>query len=341
MLFVQRFWTGKGSLPVVSDRAIGLSPLASSSRFSDSWVRHPSDWNEFREAILLGGLREGGGLPLSLAPGFGKVARAWRLYQAHANAILALESFLALALAAMEEDGRAAVRRVAVVERVLEWFRLGLESPCLQNCPGRLPLAPLQNVEAAIRTSVTQEWRTQFAEPELAAAISAQWAGTQGPVNPEVAAGSAAMLFVFTQVRLSLLRNEFKEAWLSPAADWRLPPPVLVRRFDEAIARGETLESHVRKIIEELVIRQHATNVRRKLFSMPKMLTALFLENGQSLEFVYPHVPGTSSPRFLNAVEYLEELGYLGAPDLAGARSLTGDGEALLSAINAQLGMTS
>ncbi|WP_242396165.1 hypothetical protein [Anaeromyxobacter oryzisoli] len=290
----------------------------------------PVDLRCFREAILLGGLRAGGGRELTLPDFYEGTRRAWLLYQAHANAVLALEAFLALVLDGLVADGRACVPRSDVLDLIVEWMGAAVPHPAL-NDGFKLDLGgTLAARVAALKSPIALGWRASRAEPDLADLLVRQWSASRvGARDPRVAAAAAADLFIWSQVRLRAVKATFEDAWLGDAEAWRLPPAILVDDLERGIAENSTVVEHVRRVVDQHVIRQHAVNVRRKLYLEPGQFTARFIENGDRLEYVTSHHPGTSSPRFDNAVSYLEALGLVTPADKSGARGLTADGEAL------------
>jgi hypothetical protein len=293
----------------------------------------------FREAILLGGIRNGGGQPLDLPASFEGVRSAWRLYQAHANAVYALEVLLALVLEALVADGRALVPRTAALARVLTLVADGLASGLEMTGAPPLDLeAPLAEVARVAEAAIRKDWRAAWAEPDLTAGLDAQWSRSRvGAKSPERAAALAATLLVCSQVRLEVLRKDLKHAWIGGTERWRWPPLALIDHLHESLTQGRSLRGHLEDVIERMVIRQHAGNVRRKLYFVPSQLTALFVEDGTRLEYVAAHHPGTSSPRFENAAGYLEELGYLDPVNAQGVRAVAPDGAALLASITERL----
>jgi hypothetical protein len=79
------------------------------------------------------------------------------------------------------------------------------------------------------------------------------------------------------------------------------------------------------------VIKQHYHNAMRKLAAVPKLDTSKFSWEGNSLVPNGSHKPGTSNPRFENAVFCLNDLGYLNSNG-----EVTPDGFAFLEEIEGQ-----
>lgn len=296
----------------------------------------PLEEHHFREAILLGGLRGFGNKAFGLPPVYGGVLGSWHLYQAHANVVLALEAFLALALEALRVDGRASVPREEALDAMLGWLRQGWAEPAFPRSLAFDPDESLAGAVERLRPALGLGWRAPEAEPDLAGLLTGQWPALR---DPALAMAAAASLLVWSEVRLREAQDTFREAWLKPDVEaWRLPPATLVARLRSAVAAGQSVADHVRLAAGDLAISGHARNSRRKLLFQPDRFTARLLENAGRLEFMTSHTPGTSSPRYDNAVSYLEALGYLEAAGASGGRHITTDGQALATEIEARAG---
>jgi hypothetical protein len=120
------------------------------------------------------------------------------------------------------------------------------------------------------------------------------------------------------------------KAWIGDRDLTRLPPEHLIEHVQTAVANRETVAGYLRSVLHELVVRQHQRNALRKLAADPNRFTArLAVEQGVLIP-LSEHYPGTSNPRFGNAITFLRDLGYLGPDDTA---ATTAAGERLLDEI--------
>jgi hypothetical protein len=128
---------------------------------------------------------------------------------------------------------------------------------------------------------------------------------------------------------MALPRLDGFDAWTGEQDSFRRPPSTLVGIVEAALASRQTVDQFLRASLEDLIIRQHRENALRKLAADPSHDTSKFLLEDGGLIPLSHHQPGTSNPRYWNAVQMLADLGYL-APD---GTSVTPDGEELLQRI--------
>lgn len=282
----------------------------------------------FREAILTGGVRGQG--PLVMHPAFDEVRRYWRIYQAHAHVVFALESFLALGMQrlAMYLPQRL-VRRSTLLSDLIELMVTGHAKAT--TAPAGMEAfwaQPLSDVFDKLDPVVRGGWDVD-AEPAIDMRLRARRRNSGGFREAAGASHDAAMLLLLSLARLRSLRDEVESGWISRAALWRRSPRTLLAHLNQALARRPTTEEYLRTVIDELVLRQHTANTYRKLAEQGGRSTALFQVDASHLELIDQHYPGTTNPRFDNATFYLADLGYLGGEPY----TVSGDGIALLDEI--------
>jgi len=282
----------------------------------------------FREAILTGGVRGRG--PLVMDPVFDEVLRYWRIYQAHAHLVFALESFLALGMQCLEKHlPRRIVRRSTLLSDLAALVVSGhAKVAAVARGLETFSAEPLADVFHKLDPIVRNGWDVD-AEPAIDLRLRAGRRNNGGFREPAGAAHDAALLLLLSLARLRSLGDEVKSGWISRAAPWRHTPATLLAHVDNALACRPTTAEYLRTVLDELVLRQHTTNAYRKLTEQQGRSTALFHVDAFDLEFIAQHYPGTTNPRFDNATSYLVDLGYLsGEPSTVSA-----DGSALLDEI--------
>ena len=288
--------------------------------------------DDFREAILTGGIRGHG--PLGMHPAFDEVLGYWRMYQVHAHAIFALESLLALTLQCLEaRQPRRLVHRESIIGDLLALVRGGASTA------GQVPAGvegfwakPLAETLDALSRHVSTGWTCESVEPDLHRRLTSRRRNNGRFRSPGAAAHDAALLFLCAMARLRGMRSELKSGWIARTASWRRGPTELLLDVDEWVKLDAGTEDYLHHAIDELVLRQHTSNAYRKLADQHGRGTALFNVDGPNLELIDFHYPGTTNPRFDNATSYLQDLGYLTTTPSA----LTADGIALLAEITSR-----
>lgn len=262
--------------------------------------------DDFRAATLLG-------IQPRLPAIYDGVLARWRVYQAHAYATLALESLLAfvLALAAQQATPLGSSR---LVQEALAAIGAGAKHSEL-----RLPVELRPWPSCRLGDAAADPW-TDRDEPRIKASLRAGEGGAAWGYD-------ASLLLVRSVVRLRQLARA-GDPWTGRPDTWRLPPERLIATFVAAEQEGATVKQYLAKVLERDVLHQHHGNALRKLISRPHADSARFMfEEGRVVPLGNIN-PGTSSPRYANAVDYLAELGYLDE-----ARP-TAEGLALLRRIN-------
>jgi hypothetical protein len=318
-------WSAFAQRPQVRWRVQSIAiVLACHALMAGDWTTRAT----FREAILTGGVRGRG--PLVMHPAFDEVRRYWRIYQAHAHIVFALESFLALGMRCLETHlPRRLVRRSTLLSDLTALVVTGhakaAKAPAGLEAFLAQPLADVfDKLDPIVRGGCDVD-----AEPAIDVRLRASRRSSGGFREGAGAAHDAALLLLLSLARLRSLRNEVDSGWISRAARWRRSPATLLAHLDQALARRPTTEEYLRTVIDELVLRQHTTNAYRKLAEQEGRSTALFHVDASHLELIDQHYPGTTNPRFDNATFYLADLGYLsGEPSTVSA-----DGIALLDEI--------
>ncbi|WP_434420193.1 hypothetical protein [Nannocystis pusilla] len=261
------------------------------------------DLDTFRAATLLGEAELAGTehIALKLPPIYAEVLSHWRVYQAHAYATLALESLLALAL---DHAHRAAAdgdyyRVSRLVEVVLADIRVGAA-----HTKGSLPDDLARWLSLHLRDVARARWQ-DLREHEIAARLAQEQWGSGPALGYE-----ASLLFVLSTLRMRHLLQS-GDRWIGHNASWRLPPDRLISAFEQAARTGTCVSQFLSDTLEHRVLHQHRVNALRKLVARPSADSARFAVEGARMVPLGDIRPGTSSPRFFNAVEYLFELGYL------------------------------
>lgn len=281
----------------------------------------------FRAATLLGHARfeDMTRIQLSMPRGYEGVLGHWKIYQAHAYATLALESLLSLMLFLAEDmspNGNG-VGLATLLSTGLTRIQAGLGERG-HSLPKRLrqwTRGSLSDCVAGLRVLLDDETcADEVSEPALQSGL---WRGYWSD-DIDVWAHDSALLLLLSVVRLSQL----------PVGDWlghqepaRMPPRTLARDLLAALDSGVDVLTFLREILKVRVLEQHRRNALRKLFDQPTVDSQKFIIEGSRLFAVSQLEPGTSNPRFDNAVMFLAELGYLNADD---GNQPTAEGRALL-----------
>ena len=290
-----------------------------------------AELDEFRATVLLDATRfDTAVVPLALPIAYDDVRARWRCYQAHAYATYALEALLGVVLARAfaTRAEREGVPYDALLDDVVASMAEREASPIEPGLSHWLS-QPLGQVMAALEPIVLARREAPVVEPELYDRIaSAVWGGDAEDLGAW--AYDAALLLLLSIRRLDLLGQVAPDAWIGDRDLQRQPPRRLIEHVESAIAEGQTSAEYMRCALHELVVRQHQRNALRKLAADPQKFTAkLTLEQGRLIPLL-PHQPGTSNPRFENAVVFLQDLGFI---DRNEPMTTTPDGDALLEEI--------
>ncbi len=281
--------------------------------------------DDFRAAILLDGpWVDDERLELGLPTRYDTVRSRWRMYQAHAYATFALESLLgALLYWAHSWEGGAPY--TALLERTVnsawagseesrfgndgamrEWWSKPL-GEILDEISNQLPVLTASRCEPGLFTSIRGMAKHGWSETPLV------WAHDS----------ALMMLMTFTRIRL-LLERDGSDAWIG-SGQGRLPPDEIAEHVGRGVREGMQVKEYLLCCLHELVVRQHRRNALRKLRAVPRRDTSKLVFEGSRLVPLNTHSPGTSNPRYGNAVLFLRDLGYL---DRTGR--ITPDGRDLL-----------
>jgi hypothetical protein len=300
------------------------------------YPEEPASLNRFRELILLGAIKiPGKTIPLELPSIYGQILNEWRLYQVHAYITYALESLLGVVLSFasdMQADFGDAIPYTQLVGTIIDALPTGEKQPRFE-----LPVElrewwalPLKELEVRLRVIVTNGRDASLVEPELHAAIEGLVRDGRTS-QPSAWYHNAALMYLVATVRLRLLIEHYgEEAWLGSKEPFRLPPLELIRHFTGALRSDIKVQDYLRHVLNDLVTQQHRANALRKLVSDPTIDTAKFILEGFEIIPLNLHQPGTSNPRFNNAVLFLQELGYLTSTT---SPKVTSDGDEVLERI--------
>lgn len=296
----------------------------------------PAALSQFREVTLLGGARIGDRISwLKLHSIYQRVLAEWRMYQAQAYTTFALESLLGAILSIageMRDNFGDGIPYGELVNNVINGLLEDQKEYSVQipsELKGWWELS-LEDLMTLLHTLVVDGRNAGLAEPELHDAIE-QMVRDGRAAAPGAWVHNASLLFLLSVVRLqALVERDGEEAWLGSNATFRLSPQTLLRHFQAACHSKIRVPEYLRQVLDELVVKQHRANALRKLAAQPTKDTAKFILQGQEFVPLSLHQPGTSNPRFLNAILFLQDLGYLThSPN----PTVTSDGNALLERI--------
>jgi hypothetical protein len=319
-----RFHAGRGPS---AQRVLSIGLLLAIFRLFGRRV----ELDEFRATVLLDAVAfDSDIVRLELPAAYDELRARWRCYQAHAYATYALEALLGVMLArAFAQRGeREGVPYEALLDNVVESIKESGVSPVEPALSG-WPSRPLGEVMAILDSLVLAGRTAPELEPELHQRIG--WTVSEGDAEDLGAwAHDASLLLLLSIARLLHIVQLAPDAWIGDRDPQRLPPRRLIEHVEESVTRGWTAAEHLHRILHELVVRQHQRNALRKLAADPRKFTAkLAIEQGLLIPLL-PHQPGTSNPRFDNAVVFLQDLGYINRDEPI---TMTPDGEALLEEI--------
>lgn len=306
-------------------RALTIGIILSAVRQSTAAI----GLEEFREYVLLDGTSPAFQAGPSFPSHFESARAAWRTYQAHAYATYGLEALFA-GLLSILEDTSAVLGDGVPAETARKLLLRRFETGALDEDP----------------LSVGAGWAGRTVEAVVGAVAEALSSGSLSSTEPQlrhliakdVRRGrvlnfprflvNALSLTLLSILRLRRLEKVAPDSWHGARTSWRLPPTALIAALESAISSGATVLRFFEDVVERLVLRQHRSNALRKLEANPKVYTARFLIEEDRLVLVGRHRPGTSNPRFENAVSFLQGLGYLASE---GRPRLTEAGTALLT----------
>ena len=287
--------------------------------------------DEFRATVLLdSAFLKDGPVPLILPSVYNDVRAQWRCYQAHAYATYALEALLGVVLARATtlSGDREGVPYQPLLDNVVATIEQADQTrfdPALHNWLHR----PVGDLMAALKSHVLSGSTAPHQEPFLCSNIVSMASGGVAK-DHAVWTHDASLLLLLSVARLQHLARITPEAWIGDRDAQRLPPSQLIEHTRRAVAEGCSTAEYIRRVLHEHVVRQHQRNALRKLAADPRKLTAkLSIEQGRLIPLQH-HEPGTSNPRFNNAVVFMQDLGYLAREEPI---TTTPDGDALVEQI--------
>ncbi len=315
-------------------RILSIGIILALHRLPPVSAEAPLELAHFRQATLLDGvLYRGASLPFSLPAVYAPVLASWRLYQAHAYVTYACEALLGLVLAQaqhFESQASAGMPLSRLTAVFLKNIRAGARA---EATPPRLDSwweCSLEALMPRLQEVVVQGRSSRLTETEL---LENLWrtARSQEQADFKLWAHDAALMLLLSLARLKhLLVVHGSPAWLGDRDPARLPPECLVRDLEAACAGGQKVEEFLGGWLRGRIIAQHQRNALRKLAADPRKDTTRFELAGDRLLALEGHEPGTSNPRFSNAVLFLQDLGFLTAEKVARP---TPAGEELLARI--------
>jgi hypothetical protein len=291
----------------------------------------------FREFTLLGGARISNTIvPLNLPSIYSPILLEWKMYQVHAYITFALESVLALTL--VQADEMQEVRGDRILQADLTTLILEhIPHSWKESSPGRIPKTldrwwdqRLIDLVTTLESIVNEDRNFPLCEPELFVSVS-KLANPKGSAKMATWVHDTYLMLLLSLVRMrSLLKTYGEKAWIGTDQSFRLTPDALNNHLNKALTENLTVLEYAKRLTSELAIKQHHQNALRKLISQPDKDTAKFLLEGPYFIPVGTHKPGTSSPRYENALLFLQGLGLL----TSGTKpEVTSEGEAVLMKI--------
>ncbi len=290
------------------------------------------DRRTFRRAMLCGPTDSNeGNAGWGLSEAYEPVLLRWKIYQAHAYATFALEALLGVVL-------DVALTRGSPVQPV--GYRGLLETVCGEAASISAsmdvgPIArwlelPLDEVVANIAQADLDAPGCTFAEPALMESISALVNRHGRSAASARWAHDAALMTLVSLVRIRTLASAGQlDAWTGDNQASRLPPATMSEFLETRLARNMTALDFAAEAFDQLAVLQHRRNALRKLAADPRNDTSKLIVEGDQLTPLAAIVPGTSNPRFDNAVVFLTDLGFLDDE-----RLVTEDGAQLLVEID-------
>lgn len=292
----------------------------------------------FREFTLLCAARISKTIvPLNLPSLYSPVLLEWKMYQVHAFITFALESVLALTLVQageLQEDQGDRVLQSVLVSYILEHISQSQGENNADRIPKKLDgwwNRNLTDLVIELESVVKEERYFSLCEPELMASIS-KLASPKGSAKMATWVHDTFLMLLLALVRMRcLIKTSGKGAWIGAEQSFRLTPNTLNEHLGKALVEKLSVLEYAKRLINELVIKQHHQNALRKLIAQPDKDTAKFLLEGPYFVPLGTHMPGTSSPRYENALLFLQDLGLL----TRGTKpEVTPEGEAILKKIN-------
>ena len=290
----------------------------------------------FREFTLLGAATISEKIvPLNLPGIYDSVLSEWKMYQTHAYATYALESLLALVLCRAKELQEAVgdnLNTSNLIHSVLELIEPGHESqqakvPDDISAWWQLRMPELLMI---LESNIDKNRELSLGEPELMISIH-QLARTGITYDVPAWAHHSYLLLLFSIVRMrAVVRAHGEDSWIGMNDSSRITPSFLINHFEQAVEKNLTTLEYLQKVTTELVVKQHHQNVLRKLLYQPEKDTSKFMLEGSRFIPTGSHKPGTSNPRYSNALLFLQDLGLLTQGDKP---IVTPDGELVLEKI--------
>ena len=273
--------------------------------------------DRFREILLLGAVKVNNQiLKLKLPKIYDQVCKKWCMYQSHAYATFALESFLSLALFYANEIQGSSNSNITYDSLLDDLGKLIISDTRVSKHeipPGFVNWweLPLQKLEPYLKETVISGRQSIITEPDLHSSIISI-AGEGHSIDLPNWYHYTSLMFLISVYRIKvLLEKNGKNVWIGSQQESRLPPLVLAKQLGECLKKNMNTADYLRKAIDEHVLRQHYNNALRKLIAQPKVDTTKYFLRGSNFNVVGSHKPGTSNPRFLNTIQHLQDLGYL------------------------------
>jgi len=295
----------------------------------------------FREFTLLGAASVNGEIiQLNLPPIYDSVLAEWQMYQAHAYLTYALESGLSLVLQQakeLQENVGGKVLQTDLITRLIENIPEGFQESEAANYIDEFNgwwMLSLSDLTYKLENLVKKGRNALYCEPELLLNIHTYSRPNSGD-NFASWVHDTCLLFLMAVIRTRHIFGRYGlNVWVGMEEDFRLVPRTLVHHLDKAITEDLSVIQYAYKIIGELVIKQHHQNALRKLIFQPDKDTAKFVLEGPHLIQIGSHLPGTSSPRYDNALLFLKDLGFLTQEKKS---SITPQGDDILSNIRGEM----
>ncbi|MBO6936800.1 MAG: hypothetical protein JJ863_17655 [Deltaproteobacteria bacterium] len=269
------------------------------------------DSGDFRSAVLdRVVLDEDQSHHIPFAAGYDEVLGNWRWYQVRAYAVHALEVLLAAVLAKTRELGRLAGSIGAPVERVIASLLVEAEM-CEDSLPSDLrglASMPAEDCLSHLAGRIRSGADRLEMEPDISRRMN------QAEPDSGERTATALTLYLMSLARMRVLREqEGTDAWLGDDREVHGPPWRFLEQSDAALAGRRSCRELLGEVVRDFVIRQHVRNAYRKLEADPssKDTSRLVLEEGCVRRVGDLHSPGSSYPRYENAVSFLTDLGYL------------------------------
>ena len=277
----------------------------------------PYSLDRFRELTLLGAAKTNKEIiQFSLPDTYNTILKEWRAYQNQAYITYALESLLGVLLSfALDLQATYGERLpyTFLIETALNGIERGADLTKLvlpEDLSNWWDMS-LSDLHEHLTNIVELGRKVDTLEPEIHNTLVENTKRLES-ANQYTWVHDASILLLLTLSRLTHLTTvDGEQVWLGGNEAFRLPPKVLNNIFLKHVQSEESIKAFLHYVYDKLVLEQHASNALRKLFFQPNQDTAKFIREGENIIPLSLHGPGTSDPRYVNAVNYLQELGFL------------------------------